>query len=270
MSAGTAARLTRRLLRVVVPPRYRQSLRQLFNASTWPIYAGRRYRCPCCRSGFARFRVYVADSGYRETMCPRCGSLGRQRVDWLFLRDRGLLDHRPLCLLHIAPEPCFRRRLAAMPGLTYISGDIDSARAADRLDVTQIQHADATFDGVVCNHVLEHVPLDRLAMSELHRVLKPEGWAMLQAPIAWGRAETFEDPGVTDPRERERVFGQYDHVRIYGRDYVSRLERVGFEVEVADYVSTVDRDVAERFQLDSQERVVLCRKPSSGAVSSSD
>jgi hypothetical protein len=105
-------------------------------------------------------------------------------------------------------------------------------------------------------------------MVELHRVLKPGGWAMLQAPVAWGRAETFEDPGVTDPRERERLFGQYDHVRIYGRDYVSRLERVGFEVEVVDYVSTVDRVVAERYQLDLQERVVLCRKPPASAVSS--
>ncbi len=263
MPTGTAARLTRRSLRVVVPPRHRQSLRQIVNASTWPVYAGRRYRCPCCGSGFWRFRVYVADSGYRDTMCPRCGSLGRQRVDWLFLQDERLLDDRPFRLLHVAPEPCFRRRLAVMPGLTYVSGDVDSARAAEQLDVTQIQYSDGSFDGAVCNHVLEHVPDDRLAMSELHRVLKPGGWAMLQVPVEWERDETFEDPGVTDPRERERLFGQYDHVRVYGRDYVSRLEGAGFEVEVADYVSTVDGTVAERFQLDSRERVVLCRKPAS-------
>ena len=263
MSVRIAARAA---LRKVVPHRYRGRVRQLFNSATAWAYAGRRYSCPCCGGSFRRFRVYETESGRREDICPRCGSLGRHRVDWLFLRDRDLIVPRngKLRLLHIAPEPAFHRHLARDPRIEYISGDLDSALAMERLDVTDIKHDDGSFDAVICNHVLEHVPDDAQALRELHRVLVPGGWAMLQVPLDESKERTHEDPSVTDPEERRRLFWQHDHVRLYGRDYRDRLEANGFTVTVEAFVEHFSAAEIERHRLDRQERIYLARKPRAG------
>jgi SAM-dependent methyltransferase len=260
MSVRVAARA---VLRKAVPQRYRGRLRQLFNSATAWAYAGGRLFCPCCEGTFRRFRVYVTESGRRENLCPRCGSLGRHRVDWLFLRQRGLL--RPpngrLRLLHVAPEPAFQRRLAADPNIDYVSGDLDSAFAMERLDVTEIGHGDGSFDAVICNHVLEHVPDDARALHELHRILARGGWAMLQVPLDASAERTREDPSITDPEERRRQFWQHDHVRLYGRDYAERLEAAGFDVTVEAFTEALPADEIERQRLDRDERIYLARKP---------
>lgn len=255
--AGRAA------LRKVVPPRYRGRARQLFNRATAWAYAGSRHSCPCCGGSFRRFRVYETESGRREDLCPRCGSLGRHRVDWLFLRHRRLLEPRngTLRLLHVAPEPAFQRHLADDPRIDYVSGDLDSALAMERLDVTDIQHPDNSFDAIICNHVLEHVPDDGRALRELHRVLAPGGWAMLQVPLDSSKEQTHEDASVVDPEERRRLFWQHDHVRLYGRDYTDRIEEARFSVTVERFVEGLPADEVERQRLDRQELIYLARKP---------
>lgn len=249
-------------LRKGVPQRYRGRVRQAFNAATAWAYRGGRYFCPCCEKTFRRFRVYVTESGRREDLCPRCGSLGRHRVDWLFLRQRDLL--RPangkLRLLHVAPEPAFQRRLADDPNIEYVSGDIDSALAMERLDVTDIEYDDGSFDAVICNHVLEHVPDDARALLELHRVLVPGGWAMLQVPLNASSERTHEDPSATDPGERRRLFWQHDHVRLYGLDYAERLKAAGFDVSVEPFTDELPDGEIERQRLDGEERIYLARK----------
>ena len=252
----------RAALRKVVPPRYRGRTRQLFNAATAWAYAGSRHSCPCCGGSFRRFRVYETESGRREDLCPRCGSLGRHRVDWLFLRHRGLLERRDgtLRLLHVAPEPAFQRQLAGDPRIDYVSGDLDSALAMERLDVTDIRHGDGSFDAIICNHVLEHVPDDARALRELHRILAPGGWAMLQVPIDRSLERTHEDPSIVDPEERMRLFWQHDHVRLYGRDYEDRLQAAGFAVDVEAFVDALSAEQVERQRLDREERIYLARK----------
>jgi SAM-dependent methyltransferase len=258
--AGVAA-TAKRIGRTIVPHAWRPRLRTLYNTATAPLFAGRRFMCPCCDRTFGRWRIYTSEaSGHKHTMCPWCGALGRHRVDWLFLRDRTNVAREPVRLLHVAPEESLARRFRALDNVDYLSADYDSTLAMERMDVRDIQHPDASFDAIVCNHVLEHVDDDRTALRELHRVLKPGGWAMLQVPLDLSR-DTFEDPTITDPRERMRLFGQYDHVRIYGRDFEARLRDAGFDVELVRYAEELPDDQVERMGLDRNERVNLCRKP---------
>ena len=132
-------------------------------------------------------------------------------------------------MLHIAPELCFEARFRQQIGPGYLTADL--MEPADvRMDITDIQYPNDSFDIIYCSHVLEHVPDDRKAMREFHRVLKSDGWAVFMVPITID--QTVEDPSITDPQERLRLFGQHDHVRRYGRDFVDRLKEAGFHVNV--------------------------------------
>jgi predicted SAM-dependent methyltransferase len=154
----------------------------------------------------------------------------------------------------------------AMPNLNYVSADLDSSLAMAHMNITQLPFPDASFDVVLCSHVLEHVLDDRSAMAELFRVLHPSGWAIITAPIDRSRAETLEDPRVTQPQDRARLFGQHDHVRLYGRDYVSRLERAGFSVSVDSYATQLDDTIIALYGLNRSERIYLCTRAAQPAV----
>jgi hypothetical protein len=265
-SAARVAAVGKRFARLLVPHSRRPQLRALYNRATWRLYVGDRVACPCCDGRFRRFRPWF--SGPRaQQMCPRCGSLERHRVNWLFLRDETNLLSGTSRLLHLAPETSLAGRLAALPHISYVSADYDSAIAMERLDVTDIAYPDESFDAIVCNHVLEHVVNDQKAMQELFRILTPGGWALLQVPLDLDRAATFEDPTVTNPRERERLFGQYDHVRIYGGDYRRRLENVGFDVAVDRYAARLPAEQIDLMGLDIDEQIHFCQKPARTAVS---
>jgi SAM-dependent methyltransferase len=192
--------------------------------------------------------------------CPRCNQLERHRAVWLYLRDRTALLTEELSVLHVAPERPFRDRLSVLPNLRYICGDLNPKDAGERrLDVTELPFDNEYFDLVLCNHVLEHVPDDRVAMRELFRVLAYGGRAIMQHSVDYTRAVTFEDDSVTSPPDRKRVFGQHDHVRIYGRDIDDRLEAAGFEVQRTDYARQMSVALAARYGLVSQP-IHDCRK----------
>jgi predicted SAM-dependent methyltransferase len=168
---------------------------------------------------------------------------------WLYLEKRTNLLSEHLRVLHVAPERIFEERLRLRPNLDYVSTDLDRDRAMVKADITALPFGDDSFDVILCSHVLEHVVDDRKAMRELHRVLHPSGWALIVVPIASRRDETFEDPAVLTPADRERVFGQADHVRIYGRDFKARLEEAGFTVSVEDYARELGDVGARRYGL---------------------
>lgn len=194
-----------------------------------PRSEGHEVECPACSGQFSRFLPY----NDREcAMCPGCGSLERHRHAWLFISRMTDLGARPQRLLHIAPEEQLGALLRAVPDLEYVTGDLLRDDVDLKLDVTALDLSDDSFDAVLCMHVLEHVTDDALAMRELKRILKPGGWAILDAPVDFSRADTFEDWSVTRPRDRERVFGQFDHVRIYGRNFPNLLEAAGWTVVV--------------------------------------
>ena len=149
-------------------------------------------------------------------------------------------------------------RLKKLAHLDYITADLYK-KAMVKVDITDIQYPDDSFNIVYCSHVLEHIDDDRLAMRELYRVLKPQGWAVLMVPIAGEK--TLEDPSVTDPVERERLFGQHNHVRQYGTDFKERLEEAGFNVRAMYPVDIVPAEEMKRFSIPASEHpVYFCTK----------
>jgi SAM-dependent methyltransferase len=223
------------------------------------LYRGGGLECPCCRG---RFRAFRTHKGRRNAICPKCGAKERHRQLWLWLERETDLLSAELDVLHIAPEPALARHLSRQPQLRYVSGDLMSPLAAMVLDVTDIPFPDDRFDVILCSHVLEHVQDDRRAMQELHRVLRPGGWAVLQVPIEADRARTYEDPAVVTAEERLRIFGQDDHVRIYGRDYTDRLEAAGFRVAAVGYAERLPAAERQRHALRPAEPpIYLARKP---------
>ncbi len=221
---------------------------------------GDRFECPCCGGRFRRFQPHGVKRR-ENARCPGCGALERHRLQWLYLRDCTNLYTDRLRVLHFAPEISLQRSLRQLANLDYVSADLDSPRADVWFDICAIPYPQASFDVVLCSHVLEHVPDDRKAMRELFRVLKPGGWGLIQVPMDRNRAETFEDWSVTAEADRERVFGQRDHVRIYGNDYYDRLKEAGFRVEPDTFVQRLAPEVVERLRLPKREIICLCRKP---------
>lgn len=221
------------------------------------VFAGDRVLCPCCGG---RFRAFVPERGRPNARCPGCLSLERHRVLWLYLTRSDLLSSAS-SILHFAPELCLRNNLREAPGVCYVTADLSRTSIAEvRADITDIHFEDRTFDTVICNHVLEHVLDDRRAMSELMRVLKPGGLALMQHPVDQTLKRTFEDPSVTSPRERQRLFGQRDHVRVYGRDFTDRLREAGFQVTVSDLFGELDSASIFRHGL-ADEPIWICQRP---------
>jgi SAM-dependent methyltransferase len=229
--------------------RFPEPLKETLNRSTDWMFGvfsrGDARYCPICTQTAQRFR---SAHGRPEARCMHCGALERHRFVWLYFQRRtDLFDRKPKTMLHIAPERCMERRLRDLLGEQYLTADVRSPRAMVQMDITQIQYPDATFDIIYCSHVLEHVPDDRQAIREIYRVLKPGGWAILLVPIT--AEHTIEDPTITDPVKRRELFGQADHVRRYGPDYVDRLRSAGFHVEMSSIADLCAHDTCRRMGL---------------------
>lgn len=214
-------------------------------------YRGTGRFCPVCQRESRAFAPY-GRSKRQGAMCIYCGSLERHRLLWLYLTKRtNLFDAQPKNVLHVAPEPCFESIFRRRLGKGYLTADLLDPRVMVKMDITNIQYPDEYFDVILCSHVLEHVPDDRKAMREFWRTLKPTGWAILLVPIM--AETTFEDPTIVDPKERLIAFGQEDHVRKYGRDYIDRLREAGFTVSVTTVTDMVpDREAALRMGLTAE------------------
>lgn len=221
-------------------------------------YFGFRRHCPCCDSSLARFRSFGLVLR-PEALCPVCGSLERHRLICLYIQARtNLFDGHHKRMLHVAPEEQLSRFFRSAEYIDYLSSDLQNPTAMVKMDITDIHYPARTFDAIYCSHVLEHVLEDTKAISEFHRVLKPGGWAILQVPITVAR--TIEDPTIISPAERERVFGQTDHVRRYGPDYRDRLIRAGFLVKIDGFVRELGNAKIRRYGLMESEDVYFCRR----------
>jgi SAM-dependent methyltransferase len=226
------------------------------------FYLGDRVECPVCNARFRKFLPYGRKPPRENALCPNCLSLERHRLLWLFLQERTSFFTASLKFLHIAPEICFIHRFEKLDNLEYITADLESPLARIKMDIHQIPFENNTFDVVMCNHVLEHVEDDIHAMKEILRVLKPGGWAIMQVPFMGKNLEiTFEDKTVRTPSQREKVFGQRDHVRIYGKDYPDRLRNAGFRVYEDRYVKELEREKISRYALPADEIVYRAVKP---------
>lgn len=218
------------------------------------VLRGRAYKCPICERSYCTFLPANGTFPSYSALCPGCGSAERHRILWLCLQHLESLNQLELRgkMLHVAPERSLARRFKTM--FDYLSVDIDASKAMEAADLTRIPFSDDHFDAIVCNHVLEHIPNDRRAMLELYRVLKPGGWAALLVPMT--DSLTDEDPAA-DPKERTRRFGQEDHVRLYGRDYLDRLREAGFRVTEYGWKDFVTSDDAKRFVIHANEEMIF-------------
>lgn len=238
-------------------------LQQLVKPLRGIVLRGDNNHCPICGGDFVTFLPY----GVRKrpnAQCPRCGALERQRMIWLFAAQRGLFGP-PQRLLHVSPEKILFKKFSADKRIDYVPIDkFDPGyrypKGTQNVDITDIPYPDAHFDAIICVHVLEHVPDDHLAMTELCRVLKPGGWAIIQVPLDKKRETTYEDFSITTPEGRERAFGQPDHLRWYGRDYAARLRRAGFEVEVVDFTGQMPEKDQNRYGLPQDDDIYFCGK----------
>lgn len=178
----------------------------------------------------------------------------------VIFKKRNRFFSKPLKVLHVAPEQAFFKRFKKQSNLEYITTDLFSPLADVKADLCDLPFADNSFEFILCNHVLEHIQDDKKAMQELYRVMKTGGMGIFQVPQDYKRKETFEDNSITDPKERTQIFGQYDHVRIYGLDYFDKLRSVGFQVEEVTYAQHFSTEDIEKYRVVAHEIIPVCRK----------
>ena len=221
---------------------------------------GDKFTDPIDGKSFKSFLPYGYGKQRENVLSPSTLSLERHRLFWLYLKNETDFFTAPKKVLHFAPEQAFYKRFKKMPNLDYVTTDLNSPLADVKADICNLPFEDNCFDVIFCNHVLEHIPDDTKAMQELFRVLKVGGMGIFQIPQDLSREKTFEDNSITDKKERQKIFGQYDHVRIYGRDYFDKLRGVGFKVEEVDYTATLSEADIDKFRLAKGEIIPVVSK----------
>ncbi len=221
---------------------------------------GDRFTDPIDGKSFSAFLPYGYGKQRNNVLSPSTLSLERHRLLWLYLQNETDFFKVPKKVLHFAPEQAFYKLFRNQKNLDYTTTDLLSPLADVKADICNLPFADNTYDLILCNHVLEHIPDDTQAMRELYRVLKPGGMGIFQIPQDLNRAVTFADDSITDPKQRAAIFGQYDHVRVYGRDYFDKLRSIGFEVAEVDYTQKLSADLVERYCLAPGEIIPVCYK----------
>ncbi len=240
---------------------------------------GNTFTDPIDGKSFKTFLPYGYGTQRNNVLSPSTLSLERHRLLWLFLKNetdlfnskqasdsnkkfilRDTASNEALKVLHFAPEQCFLKRFRKLKNLNYTTTDLLSPIADVKADICNLPFKNNSYDVILCNHVLEHIPDDTKAMKELYRVLKPGGMGIFQIPQDLARETTFEDDSIIDKKERAKIFGQYDHVRVYGRDYFDKLRQIGFKVEEVDYTATLSAEAIEKYCLAKGEIIPVCFK----------
>jgi len=224
------------------------------------LLKGNRYTDPINGKSYRKFLPYGYEIVRKNVLSPGTLSLERHRLFWLYLKNETGFFNENLKVLHFAPEQAFYKKFKKMENLEYTTTDLNSPIADVQADICDLPFSNNEFDFIICNHVLEHIPNDTKAMEEIYRVLAPGGTAIMQVPYKSVLDFTYEDDTITDPKERALVFGQYDHVRIYGMDYFTKLENVGFEVEAVDYTKNFSAELIDKYRLPKGELLPVCKK----------
>lgn len=221
---------------------------------------GHTYTDPIDGKSFRSFLPYGYGNQRNNVLSPSTLSLERHRLLWLYLKNETDFFTNQFKVLHFAPEQCFLKRFKNLNNLDYTTTDLESPIADIKADICNLPFDDNSYDIIFCNHVLEHIPDDTKAMQELYRVLKPGGFGVFQIPQDVNRKKTFEDDSITDKKERAKIFGQYDHVRIYGRDYFDKLRSIGFQVDEVDYTATLSIQEITKYCLAQGEIIPVVSK----------
>ena len=224
------------------------------------IYRGKKYTDPINQKSYRDFLNYGHVKTRKSVLSPGTLSLERHRLLWLFLNRETDFFKKKSKVLHIAPEIAFIKKISSIKNIDYYSCDFNSPLAKIKADICNLPFENKYFDWVLCNHVLEHIKDDKSAIKEIFRVLKPGGKAIMQVPLNKNLKKTVEDDTITKKEDRIRVFGQHDHLRVYGLDYFKKLQAVGFYVDKIKYGSKLSRDEITRYRVAKDEYIPLCTK----------
>jgi len=226
------------------------------------LLKGNTFTDPIDGKSFRMFLPYGYGTQRNNVLSPSTLSLERHRLLWLYLQNETdfFTAKEKKNVLHFAPEQEFYKRFKKQKNIQYTTTDLFSPLADVKADICNLPFEDNQYDVLFCNHVLEHIPDDTKAMQELYRVLKPGGMAILQIPQDLNRAATFSDDSITDEKERAAIFGQYDHVRVYGRDYFDKLRTIGFTVVEEDYTKKINPELVTKYCLAPGEIIPVCFK----------
>ena len=221
---------------------------------------GNKHTDPIDGSSFRKFLSYGYNKIRKNALSPSTFSLERHRLLWLYLQNETDFFEKKMKVLHFAPEAAFLKKFKKLKNISYDTIDLDSPLADIKADICDLPIKNDSYDFILCNHVLEHIVDDEKAMKELYRVLKKGGTGIFQVPLNMSNKQTYEDFTITDPKERNKAFGQYDHVRVYGMDFFERLKNVGFKVEKCEYTSKLSEEKKTKYCLPKKEIIPVCRK----------
>lgn len=224
------------------------------------LLKGNTFTDPIDGKSFSMFLPYGYGKQRNNVLSPSTLSLERHRLLWIYLQNETSFFKENLKVLHFAPEQAFYKRFKNQKNLDYTTTDLESPLADVKADICNLPFPDNTYDFILCNHVLEHIPDDEKAMQELYRILKPGGVGIFQIPQDLNREKTFEDNTIVDKAERAKIFGQYDHVRVYGKDYFEKLAQIGFKVNPVDYTTKMPPELVEKYCLAPGEIIPVCYK----------
>ena len=224
------------------------------------IFHGKKFTDPIDDSNYSKFLSYGYKTVRKNALCPGTLSLERHRLLWLYLDKETDFLNSNLKVLHVAPEQVFFKKFKKLKNWEYFTFDLNSPIADIKGDLTSTNFKDESFDLIICNHVLEHIEDDKLALNEIYRILKYNGISILQVPMNIKRKNTFEDSSIKSKNQREKYFGQYDHVREYGLDFKDRVEQAGFEVEMINYSSKISKDLIIRYGLMKNDLIPIGKK----------
>ncbi len=259
----------------IVPGSVLRLIKKIYLTTRGLYYKGSEYECPICDHHFRKMlpggfdlkvikEKKIIGSGLRDNnICPFCQSTDRDRLVYLYLNNETDIFQQKVKILHISPEPSLYNKIRKYSNIKYVTGTkyeegIYYHGNINSIDLLELPYGDGEFDMVICNHVLEHIIDDTKAISEIYRVTSIGGSAILQVPISNLLEATYEDSSITDEKLREDHFGQFDHVRIYGKDYKARLENVGFSVQL--YFPTDKNHNKNEFALNKNEKLYIAHK----------
>lgn len=226
--------------------------------------SGNSVTCNCCGHSYRHFLPKGSVSKRENAECPHCGSLERTRLLLFFLEKETAAFERGKTVLHFAPENGLKAIFKAKKEThEYVNGDIDTDLADEVIDITKIQYPENAFDYIICSHVLGHVPDEKKAITEMFRVLKNGGTAIVLTLLNAENVPTHENEALITEEERLETYGEKDLVRLHGNDFAERLRNPGFQVEAINYEQQLPEAIRKQFQLSNHNRgtIFKCVKP---------